>query len=104
MIPLNRASRKAASAWVLSAWAYKALGAARDASDGASALNRINARAAPPRVGTGVSGDKPEGSLLQPEFLLPKPLNPRLGRRVFYASRQCFVSRRRRNKTPAGRN
>ena len=41
----------------------------------------------------GGSGDKPAGSLLQPEFLLPKSLNPRLGRRVFYASRQCFVPR-----------
>jgi hypothetical protein len=26
-------------------------------------------------------------------FLLPKSLNPRLGRRVFFASRQCFVPR-----------
>jgi hypothetical protein len=43
--------------------------------------------------GTGGSGDKPAGSLLQPGFLLPKSLNPRLGRRVFYASRQCFVPR-----------
>jgi hypothetical protein len=43
--------------------------------------------------GTGGSADKPAGSLLQPEFLLPKSLNPRLGRRVFYASRQCFVPR-----------
>jgi len=40
------------------------------------------------------SGDKPAGSLLQPEFLLPKSLNPRrLDRRVFYTSRQCFVPR-----------
>jgi hypothetical protein len=40
------------------------------------------------------SGDKPAGSLLQPEFLLPKSLNPRRpDRRVFYASRQCFVPR-----------
>ena len=41
----------------------------------------------------GGSGDNLAGSLLQPEFLLPKSPNPRLGRRVFYASRQCFVPR-----------
>jgi hypothetical protein len=38
-------------------------------------------------------GDKPAGSLLQPEFLLPKSLTPRLGRRVFHASQQCFFPR-----------
>jgi hypothetical protein len=59
---------------------------------------------APAAMARGGSGDKPAGSLLQPGFLLPKSLNPRLGRRVFYASGECFVPRRRRHKTPAGRN
>jgi hypothetical protein len=54
--------------------------------------------------GTGVTGDKSAGSLLQPGFLLPKSLNPRLGRRVFYASWRCFVPGRRRHKTPARRS
>src|SRR6185312_9294994 len=38
----------------------------------------------------GQRGDKPAGSLLQPEFLLPKSLNPRLGRRVFYRKPTMF--------------
>jgi hypothetical protein len=46
----------------------------------------------------------PAGSLVQPGFLFPKSLNPRVGHRVFYASRQCFVPGRGRHKTPAGRN